>query len=427
MIRLFLVLCVAFLLLSSSVFAADGVAYDSIGSWKTAKWIWYPAGNPAGSAPRGTVGFRKLITVPADKVISKAVIGITGDDSFVLHINGQEIARESGWNKFNKFDLTPFVKPGRNLIAVEATNNSASPAGLIAKLMITYNTGKVLTVVSDSSWKCSADIAKNWMSVDFSDTTWKKAKVAAPAGGEPWGELGWMELPSDAAIIPRDFPQFVVPGHEKEMASLRLLYWTSYRSARKPIYAALWDVWMATPTLAAAVSQKKSETSVKETWSKLLSDRYIGTDGYVSTQQHFSHAHDLGWPFPLWPQIAVPALANGFTAGWHFNDELPAMMNNWAGSLRGSNMAGEGAIKAWTTTQLDSEGLVDSLWKLKSTGESCAITSPENISIDSFCAPFLQIRFSRSPKASDDRMCYVEWMREGDSNFFQRTSIGVYS
>jgi len=424
LLKLFFMLCIAVLMLSIGVLTAAGAADDSMGSWKSASWIWFPIGNPADTAPRGSVGFRKIISIPADKNISKADIGLAADDSFVLYINGQQIGVGSGWSKLSQFDLIPFVKPGKNLIAVEATNNFAGPAGLLARILITYNNGKHIELVSDNSWKSSIDVKPNWMSVDYDDGSWKKAIAAAQAGAGPWGEIAWMELPSESPVIPRDFPQFIVPGHEKEMASLRLLYWTSYKASRRPFYATPWDVWMVTPTLAVAPApHKKGEPSICENWSKVLTDRYIGPDGYVSTQQHISHAHDLGWPFPLWPQIAVPSLTNGFTAGWHFNDELPAMMHDWAGVLQGSSMAGEGAIKAWTITQLESDGLVDGLWKLKSTGESSTITSPVGVTIDAFCAPFLQIRFSRTPKASDSRMCYFEWMREGDTDFSSERRI----
>ena len=42
--------------------------------------------------------------------------------------------------------------------------------------------------------------------------------------------------------IPSDFPRFEVPGFEKQMESLRELYWLHYPgSGRK---ATMWDAWL---------------------------------------------------------------------------------------------------------------------------------------------------------------------------------------
>jgi hypothetical protein len=52
---------------------------------------------------------------------------------------------------------------------------------------------------------------------------------------------GQMSAPVAAAPIPDDFPRFVVPGQEREMALLRALYWLHYEAAGPLI--PLWDEW----------------------------------------------------------------------------------------------------------------------------------------------------------------------------------------
>jgi len=62
---------------------------------------------------------------------------------------------------------------------------------------------------------------------------------------------GWLGLllatASQAAPVPEDFPRFIVPGHDKEMESLRALFWLHYEPAGPLI--PLWDAWMPMSTL----------------------------------------------------------------------------------------------------------------------------------------------------------------------------------
>ena len=69
--------------------------------------------------------------------------------------------------------------------------------------------------------------------------------------------IGLVAMPSVGAADsppqpPEDFPYFLVPGFEQEMASLRELYWEHY--ARGGPKATLWDQWLAEPTLWPAVA-----------------------------------------------------------------------------------------------------------------------------------------------------------------------------
>ena len=52
---------------------------------------------------------------------------------------------------------------------------------------------------------------------------------------------------ASAGEVPEDFPRFVVPGCEKEMESLRALYWLHYQPAGPLI--PLWDEWIPMSTL----------------------------------------------------------------------------------------------------------------------------------------------------------------------------------
>ena len=64
-----------------------------------------------------------------------------------------------------------------------------------------------------------------------------------------------------AADIPADFPTFAVPGHEKEMESLRALFWHHYKPAGPLI--PLWDEWMPMSTLWPAVGSSAQLESMR--------------------------------------------------------------------------------------------------------------------------------------------------------------------
>jgi len=98
--------------------------------------------------------------------------------------------------------------------------------------------------------------------------------------------------------VPDDFPRFVVPDHEKQMKSLRDLFWLHYVPGG-PL-ATLWDEWMSSPTLWPALESTGAMHTIRDRWRKTLLGRIIDPQGYVATHQHASIAHQLGWPFPFW-------------------------------------------------------------------------------------------------------------------------------
>jgi len=114
------------------------------------------------------------------------------------------------------------------------------------------------------------------------------------------------------AQIPDDFPRFTVPGHEREMATVRALFWLHYPGSGPK--ATLWDEWLSGPALWPAVAgdAHANAEAFRSQWRAALSQRIIDPEGYVATHQHASIAHPLGWPFPFWNQGS-----RGY--GWHFS------------------------------------------------------------------------------------------------------------
>ena len=160
-------------------------------AFEGAQWIWYPEGNPAGSAPKGEWFFRRVVEAPEGAVIRRAALTLTVDDQFTLLVNGEVVGKSSGqtdaWKKFSTYDLSTRFRPGSNVIAVKALNDG-SAAGLLARLELEFANGSPLIIDSDESWKVAATTSEGWENAGFSDLDWKAARAIAKLGEGPWGK-----------------------------------------------------------------------------------------------------------------------------------------------------------------------------------------------------------------------------------------------
>ena len=171
-----------------------------------ARWIWYPEGQPAQSAPIGTRTFRRVILLPTKTRLRKAFVAMTADNAFVLRINGRPVEHGDNFNHVYTADTIRFFHPGRNVISVAATNTGTSPnpAGLIGNFHFAFTDGKTLNLPTDASWQAS----RHWAG------SWTKAMVLGGYGIGPWGQLanGYRRsLP--ARYLRRDF---VLTKHVKK-------------------------------------------------------------------------------------------------------------------------------------------------------------------------------------------------------------------
>ncbi len=152
-------------------------------------WIWHPDSLSGAAMPAGKRFFRKLVAIPGDRAVKKAVFHLTADNGFVLHINGRKVASGDDWTKLNAFDVREVLAPGSNVLAVEAVNwetGGDNPAGLIGNLQVEFDQGPPLVIGTDATWRSSADRTDNWTTSGFDDSRWVKARVVGPYGCEPW-------------------------------------------------------------------------------------------------------------------------------------------------------------------------------------------------------------------------------------------------
>jgi hypothetical protein len=161
---------------------------------KWGHWIWFPEGDPKINAPVEKRYFRKTFELPMSDPL-RGMLSISADDRFTAYVNGKKVRAHTGTGTFLTIDVSPELRPGRNVLAIEAENLpfpvSANPSGLIASLRLQNAKEKERILGTDESWRCAKKVTNNgaWMSDDFDDSTWSAAKVLGPYGCKPWGKF----------------------------------------------------------------------------------------------------------------------------------------------------------------------------------------------------------------------------------------------
>ncbi|HOX59334.1 MAG TPA: glycosyl hydrolase [Candidatus Paceibacterota bacterium] len=158
-------------------------------------WTWYPEANRRENAPPGTRYFRRTIDIPAGATIRKATFAGTADNSFTLFINGREAGQgdssPEGWRNPAELDVTRFLAPGRNQLAIAAVNggDKPNPAGLLGCLTVELASGPPLTDRVGKTWKTSKENPEHWTEAGFDDSSWPAARELLAFGAGVWGTL----------------------------------------------------------------------------------------------------------------------------------------------------------------------------------------------------------------------------------------------
>ena len=172
-----------------------------------AKWIWFPDGNPADSAPVSTRYFRHEFELPANQVVRAATFAVTADNEFHVFVNGREAGNGDNWKTPGKFAIGALLRPGKNILAVEARNvgDGPTPAGLIGRLKVVFEQGNAMTLDTDGSWKSASNSEDGWNVLAFDDTAWAMARPLGEYGIQPWGIIGNEDRRLPAPYLRREF------------------------------------------------------------------------------------------------------------------------------------------------------------------------------------------------------------------------------
>lgn len=172
--------------------------------WK-GTWIW-------SETPREDNYFRKVIDVPGE--ITQAKLAITADNIYTLHINGSQVGADTDWTSLDVYDITHLVKPGRNVLAVKATDPGADVGALLVEGAIVDEHGEVFIFGTDRTWRMSGSEAPGWTTADFDDSAWQSPREI---GRPPVGPWGGIEHPTLAPKVPMEtvavyWPKQTAPG-----------------------------------------------------------------------------------------------------------------------------------------------------------------------------------------------------------------------
>ncbi len=154
-------------------------------------WIGHPESFKGVTAGPGLRFYRRAFELPADRPLRRAELNLAGDNLFSCSINGEHALAGGSFAAVTQRDVTRFLRPGRNVIAVQVNNlgDNPNPAGAVGKLTVTFERGEPLVIATDGQWKSHGAEIKQWHLPAFDDAAWKPVNVLGPVGMQPWGPV----------------------------------------------------------------------------------------------------------------------------------------------------------------------------------------------------------------------------------------------
>jgi hypothetical protein len=167
-------------------------------------WIWYPEGKPAQSAPPEIRYFQRIISVDGSKALASASAAVTADNSFTLWINGKKVISGDSFHITFRTSIKRFLRPGVNVLAVEASNvwNAPNPAGWIGSFDLNYKDGSQEVIKTDKEWSAGLTAQPGWEQAATKPADWKEAMVLGAYAMAPWKRSG------ESQVRPSLYPSY---------------------------------------------------------------------------------------------------------------------------------------------------------------------------------------------------------------------------
>jgi hypothetical protein len=214
--------------------------------------------------------------------------------------------------------------------------------------------------------------------------------------------LDRVRLWREPAAPPDGFPRFIVPGHEREMALLRALFFTHYSSVR--VLGAFNMHWVTESVVWPALASYNGLS--QRDWTRdMLAARKLNPDGYVSCHQHPGLGHLDGWPFPAWWQ------SGGF--GWHFVPHVVPMFSPWLTNASVAVAHGIATVQCDTTNG----------WQARATGPLATIELPP-MAVRALVSSFIILEWTLQ-NARPQTACFLEWRSAAHPTFCAQQRIAL--
>jgi len=124
------------------------------------------------SAKRGDVYFRRVLDLPATE---QAYIEFEATETCEVFLNGLRVGNSRGPGAREKADVSSTVRPGKNTLAIRATNRNRPNPSISFGFYFKPANGKWRIVVSDSDCKASSTVSANWQLLRYDDSKWSPA------------------------------------------------------------------------------------------------------------------------------------------------------------------------------------------------------------------------------------------------------------
>jgi len=180
----------------------------------TPEWIWHP-NNGAKPADKEVRYFRKSFTL--DGAARRGSLAVSADNQFTAYVNGTKVGSGDEWQAFPKFDIKANLKPGVNVVAIEAKNDGGS-AALLAELDFATEEGTRSKVVTDKTWQAGTGADTGWQTANFNaGANWVAATSLGKLGIQPWGNIAAATATSSGKVATPAEAITVLDGFKVEL------------------------------------------------------------------------------------------------------------------------------------------------------------------------------------------------------------------
>ncbi len=157
-----------------------------------AQWA-APAGTPPLEAPAGTTRYRYRFDVgPAAP--PAVALRLAADDRCRAWLNDRHILTAAGFDHGQQLEITDFLEPGTNTLAIEVTNDAQGPSAVLCQLACSTPGATFAPPPFHTAAKATADAPAGWENTQFDDAAWPPVTAVAPAGAAPWGPVRWTDV-----------------------------------------------------------------------------------------------------------------------------------------------------------------------------------------------------------------------------------------